>query len=104
VTSSLSQGPYLLIKRGAVVVSSAKEILEELQIKSINRPTLRLRTVRGDSAEEQKIWICWQNKIYILTSCSSEPKSIHQNWYNFIDDGNEGDDNDNVAGFFSLTP
>ena len=54
VTSSLSQGPYQLIKQGAIVVSSGKEILTELgittQIKKNNK-----KVIKGDSPEEQKI-------------------------------------------------
>lgn len=57
VTSSLSKGPYDLIKKGAVVVSSANEILEELGLQGARRATRdkRVIKVRGDTKEEQKI-------------------------------------------------
>ncbi len=57
VTSSLSKGPYDLIKKGAVAVSSGREILEELNIKGTTGSTSITGTTRikGDSKEEQKI-------------------------------------------------
>lgn len=56
VTSSLSQGTYQLIKSGAVVVSSGKEILDELGI-----PTSPFglrgagKSIKGDNKDEQKV-------------------------------------------------
>lgn len=57
VTSSLSQGPYQLIKSGAVVVGSGKEILEELQIKSSTgtKSTTGTTRMKGKTKEEQRI-------------------------------------------------
>lgn len=54
VTSSLSQGTYQLIKQGAVVVGSGKEILEELQIRGAKRAKGD-KGLKGDTKEEQKI-------------------------------------------------
>lgn len=54
VTSSLSQGTYQLIKQGAVVVGSGKEIVDELGLGGFRRKS-RVNKVRGDSKEEQKI-------------------------------------------------
>jgi DNA processing protein len=56
VTSTLSKGPYDLIKKGAVVVSSGKEILDELGI-----PTSPFglrgtsKSIKSDIKEEQEI-------------------------------------------------
>lgn len=56
VTSSLSQGPYQLIKQGAVVVSSAEEILDELGLYGAkNGKTSSVKKVIGDTKEEQQI-------------------------------------------------
>jgi DNA processing protein len=57
VTSSLSRGPYQLIKSGAIVVSSAREILEELQIGSeVQRfKEIKEKKIKGDTKGEQKI-------------------------------------------------
>jgi len=58
VTSSLSKGPYDLIKKGAVVVSSGREILAELRIENgelRNSSSPRLQKIKGDTKEEQKI-------------------------------------------------
>jgi DNA processing protein len=52
VTSSLSQGTYQLIKNGATIISSAREILEELGVTS-NRK--KQKAIRGDTPEEQQI-------------------------------------------------
>jgi DNA processing protein len=54
VTSSLSKGPYDLIKKGAVVVSSGKEILDELGLQNKKRANQK-RIISGDTKEEQKI-------------------------------------------------
>lgn len=54
VTSSLSQGPYQLLKQGASIVSSAKEILDELGI--IKREVQsKKKKIQGETKEEQKI-------------------------------------------------
>lgn len=54
VTSSLSKGPYALLKKGATIVSSAKEILEELQVKSI-KGIKSIKSMKGANKDEQKI-------------------------------------------------
>ena len=54
VTSSLSKGPYDLIKKGAVVVSSGKEILEELGLYN-SKKTKAVNKIVGDTKEEQKV-------------------------------------------------
>jgi len=57
VTSSLSKGPYTLIKKGAVVVSTGKEILEELNIKHTtkNKSVASSTKIKGETKEEQLI-------------------------------------------------
>jgi len=57
VTSSLSQGPYQLLKNGATLVRSGKEILEELGVKGAKRDRRDKedRGLRGDNEQEQSI-------------------------------------------------
>lgn len=52
ITSTLSQGPYQLLKQGATLVKSATEILDELGVKQQKK--LRKKVV-GDTQEEQAI-------------------------------------------------
>ncbi len=56
ITSSLSKGPYKLISKGAKLVTSAKDILDELgvQEKSI-KGGKRIKSIKGGSPEEEKI-------------------------------------------------
>ena len=53
ITSSLSQGPYALLKKGAVVVGSGEEILEALQVSGNKKK--KARKITGDTKEEQQI-------------------------------------------------
>ncbi|HZE86624.1 MAG TPA: DNA-processing protein DprA [Methylomirabilota bacterium] len=61
VTSSLSQGPYQLIKKGATVVSSAKEILDELGIRNKELGRSK-KLIKGDTKEEQQIIVLLQQE------------------------------------------
>jgi DNA processing protein len=60
VTSSLSAGPYQLIKQGATIVSSAKEILDELGF--LNQEARKTKKVVSDNKDEQKIIDLLQNE------------------------------------------
>ncbi len=53
VTSSLSQGPFQLLKQGAVLVSNGHEVLAELGITSL--PVPQNERPKGDTPDEQKI-------------------------------------------------
>lgn len=53
ITSTLSQGTYKLLKKGATLVSSAKEILDELGVKKIS--FRQSKQVVGATTEEQCI-------------------------------------------------
>lgn len=55
VTSSLSRGPLKLIRKGAKLVTSAEEILEEFQISSIQYPISNKKEIKGETKDEQKI-------------------------------------------------
>jgi DNA processing protein len=81
ITSSLSVGPYRLLKDGAVLVSSVEEIFSEL---GINNPEVRNKEkVKGDTKEEQEILDLLQNEqlhfdeiVRFLAIDSSEVSSI----------------------------
>lgn len=55
ITSSLSHGPNELIKAGAKIVTSGKDILEEMGIKGIRSIKSIKSSVLGETEEEQKI-------------------------------------------------
>ena len=55
ITSSLSRGPLSLIGKGAKLVTSAGEILEDLRIGAKAQRRKGVRQVTGDTPEEQKI-------------------------------------------------
>lgn len=64
ITSSLSVGPYKLLKQGAVLVSSAGEILEELDVKSTTG-TIRTTSTTGfknATKDEQKVLEILENE------------------------------------------
>lgn len=54
ITSSVSRGTNVLITQGAKVVTSTKDVLDELRIKSI-KSTKSSKDIKGDSKEEQQI-------------------------------------------------
>ena len=74
ITSTLSKGPYKLIEKGARLVTSAADILEELGITKRGGPPsrllrrsgcegrARLRRVKGDTKEETVILIILANE------------------------------------------
>jgi DNA processing protein len=53
ITSSVSNGPNTLLARGAILVQSAKDILNALHMKTVNAKAKQ--HIKGDSEEEQKI-------------------------------------------------
>lgn len=60
ITSSLSQGPYKLIGKGAKLVTSSEDILREL---GITNQEIRLqKEIKGDTEEEQEIIDLLQNE------------------------------------------
>lgn len=61
VTSSLSRGPLKLIRKGARLVTSGEEILEELGVKK-NELVIKKNQIKGDTEEEQKIIDCIANE------------------------------------------
>ncbi len=58
ITSELSKGPLTLIKQGALLVTSADEILEELGLGKIINPRLQMTNSIVLSEAEQKIVDC----------------------------------------------
>ena len=63
ITSSLSKGPYKLISRGAKLVTTANDILNELGISSRSRiKNSELRIKKGDTDEENMILKILQNE------------------------------------------
>jgi DNA processing protein len=62
ITSSLSLGPYELLKKGGTLATSAKDVIEGLGIKGRNPPSLKLRRVKADTKEEQVIIDLLQNE------------------------------------------
>lgn len=54
ITSSLSKGPYGLIRKGAKLVTNVEDILNELSIKS-SKSIKGTKRAKGDTAEETKI-------------------------------------------------
>lgn len=54
ITSTLSKGPYELIGKGGMLVTSAKEILDTLQIDPTRHRKTKVRQ-QGDTQEEQEI-------------------------------------------------
>jgi len=63
ITSSLSKGPYKLLKKGARLVTRIEDILEELGIDS--RPRVKnkdLRIKKGETKEEKKILEVLENE------------------------------------------
>lgn len=61
ITSRLSKGPFKLLQKGAKLVTSAEDILDELGLKGVKRDKGDKR-VRGDTPEEQKIIDLLQNE------------------------------------------
>ncbi|CAN5133770.1 DNA-processing protein DprA [soil metagenome] len=56
ITSSLSKGPYKLLKNGGVLVTSTEELLEKLGLKGDQRGRGdKRKVVKGDTKDEQKI-------------------------------------------------
>ena len=60
ITSSLSRGPYELIKKGAKLVTSAGDILDELGMMKYHSRIKKM--IKGDREEEQKIIDLLQNE------------------------------------------
>lgn len=61
ITSSLSKGPYKLIAKGAKLVTSTEDILNELGI--VGSKSRRIsKNIKGDTEEEQKIIDLLQNE------------------------------------------
>ncbi len=62
ITSSLSKGPYVLIQKGAKLVTSAEDIIHELGIMNKESGKSIKKTKKGDSKEEQKILEALENE------------------------------------------
>lgn len=62
VTSGLSRGPLKLIRKGAVLVTAADEILKEFQISNDKFSITNKKVIKGDTKEEQKIIDLLQNE------------------------------------------
>ncbi|MGH7204298.1 MAG: DNA-processing protein DprA [Candidatus Levyibacteriota bacterium] len=61
ITSAVSKGPILLIHKGAKMVTTAKEIMNELGIMNKGIP-LKKKTITADTKEEQQIIDVLQNE------------------------------------------
>lgn len=66
ITSGLSKGPYKLIEKGAKLVTSADDILEELKAQNANLKTTaqssKRKEIRGETNDEQKILEILENE------------------------------------------
>lgn len=62
ITSDLSKGPYKLISKGAKLVTSASEIISDLNPKGVLRSRISLRETKGDTKEEAMILKLLQNE------------------------------------------
>jgi DNA processing protein len=66
ITSSMSKGPYKLIAKGAKLVTSAKDILDELGIRNHELGSIKggksIKSIKGGSPEENMILKLLQNE------------------------------------------
>lgn len=62
ITSPLSNGPMKLIRKGAVLITSAEDILKEFQISNTKYPVSNKKDIKGETKEEQKIIDLLQNE------------------------------------------
>jgi len=62
VTSSLSRGPLKLIRKGAKLVTSGEEMLEELGIGTEGQGDKAKKEIKGETEEEQRIIDCLINE------------------------------------------
>ena len=67
INSALSKGPYKLIEKGAKLVTSAQNIIDELGFKNYELRLKNAKTrVAGETKEEKKIWKFWKMRACIL--------------------------------------
>ena len=66
ITSSMSKGPYKLIQKGAKLVTSAEDILDELGIRNHELGSIKgrksIRSIKGGTSEENLILEILQNE------------------------------------------
>lgn len=62
ITSSLSKGPFKLLQKGATLVTSAKDILDELGLGTKGQRDKVRKEIKGETKEEQKIIDLLQNE------------------------------------------
>lgn len=66
ITSSMSKGPYKLIAKGAKLVTTAKDILDELEIRNHESGSIKrgksIKRIKGGSPEENMILEILQNE------------------------------------------
>lgn len=62
ITSSLSKGPHGLIAKGAKLISSADEIIQELGLEKSTKGINSAKSIKGSTKDEQKIIDLLQNE------------------------------------------
>lgn len=62
ITSTLSKGPHSLIAKGGKLISSAKEIIQELGLEKSIKNTNSTKSIRGSTKEEQMVIDLLQNE------------------------------------------